>query len=33
MMFMEVFVEIMEGFDCDLNTAIQLYKRGTIWED
>jgi len=33
MMFMEVFTEIMEGFDCDLNTAIQLYKRGTVWED
>jgi len=24
---------IMEGFECDMNTAIQLYKRGTIWED
>lgn len=33
MMFMVVFEEIMEGFSCDLNTAMQLYKRGTIWED
>jgi hypothetical protein len=24
---------IMQGFDCDLNTAIQLYQRGTVWED
>jgi len=33
MMFMVAFEEIMEGFNCDLNTAIQLYQRGTIWED
>ena len=33
MMFMEAFECIMEGFDCDLNTAIQYYQRGTIWED
>lgn len=33
MMFMICFEEIMEGFGCDLNTAIQLYQRGTIWED
>tara|TARA_R100000935_G_scaffold8348_1_gene17606 strand:+ start:156 stop:341 length:186 start_codon:yes stop_codon:yes gene_type:complete len=33
MMFMAAFEEIMEGFGCDLNTAIQLYQRGTVWED
>ncbi len=33
MMFMIAFEEIMEGFGCDLNTAIQLYQRGTVWED
>jgi len=33
MLFMNHFKMIMEGFDCDLNTAIQLYQRGTIWED
>ena len=33
MMFMVAFEEIMDGFNCDLNTAIQLYQRGTIWED
>jgi hypothetical protein len=33
MMFIKHFEEIMEGFDCNLNTAIQLYKRGTVWED
>jgi len=33
MMFMVAFEEIMEGFGCDLNTAIQLYQRGTIWEE
>ena len=30
---MIAFEEIMDGFDCDLNTAIQLYQRGTVWED
>jgi hypothetical protein len=24
---------IMEGFDCDFNTAMQLYQRGTSWEN
>ena len=32
MMFMMHFTEIMEGFDCDFNTAMQLYQRGTVWE-
>jgi len=33
MTFMILFEEIMDGFNCDLNTAMQLYQRGTIWED
>jgi len=33
MMFMEHFFIIMEGFDCDFNTAVQLAQRGTTWED
>ena len=32
MMFMQVFEEIMEGYQCNLNTAIQMYQRGTVWE-
>jgi hypothetical protein len=33
MMFLNHFDEIMKGFKCDFNTAIQLYQRGTVWED
>jgi hypothetical protein len=33
MLFIAHLEEIMEGFSCDLNTAMQLYKRGTEWED
>jgi len=33
MMFIIHLKEIMIGFDCDFNTAMQLYKRGTTWED
>ncbi len=32
MMFMEVFEEIMEAYKCDLNQAMQMYQRGTVWE-
>ena len=32
MLFMEHFEEIMRGFNCDFNTAIKLYQRGTVWE-
>ena len=32
-MFLEHFKIIMEGFDCDFNTAMQLSARGTVWED
>jgi len=32
MQFMTIFEEIMESFGCDLNTAMQMYQRGTIWE-
>lgn len=33
MMIIEHLTMIMQGFECDMNTAMQLYKRGTIWED
>jgi hypothetical protein len=33
MMIIKHIESIMEGFDCDINTAMQLYKRGTVWED
>ena len=33
MMIIEHIQQIMDGFKCDLNTAMQLYKRGTVWED
>ena len=33
MMIIEHIQLIMESFDCNLNTAMQLYKRGTFWED
>jgi hypothetical protein len=32
-MFMIHFEEIMQGFKCDFNTAMQLHQRGTVWED
>ena len=32
-MFIKVFEEIMKGYGCSFNTAMQLYQRGTIWED
>jgi len=33
MMFMLIFEEIMQGYNCSLNTAMQMYQRGTVWED
>jgi len=30
---MNHFEEIMKGYKCSLNTAIQMYQRGTAWED
>lgn len=33
MMFMKIFEEIMQGYNCSLNTAMQMYQRGTVWED
>jgi len=32
-MFMEMFEEIMRAYDCSLNTAIQMYQKGTVWEE
>jgi hypothetical protein len=32
MTFMVIFEEIMEAYQCDLNTAMQMYQRGTTWE-
>ena len=32
-MFMKIFEEIMQGYNCSLNTAMQMYQRGTVWED
>ncbi len=33
MLFMDIFEEIMKGYKCSLNTAIQMYQRGTAWEE
>lgn len=33
MMFIEHFEEIMRSFGCDFNSAMQMYQRGTVWED
>ena len=33
MMFMKMFEEIMQEYNCSLNTAMQMYQRGTVWED
>lgn len=33
MMFMKHFEEIMQGYKCNFNTALQMYQRGTNWED
>lgn len=33
MMFMEMFEEIMRAYNCSLNTAIQMYQKGTVWEE
>ena len=33
MLFMKHFKIIMDAYDCDLNTAMQMYQRGTIWEE
>jgi hypothetical protein len=33
MLFMQMFEEIMEGYGCSLNTAMQMYQKGTVWED
>lgn len=33
MLFLKHFEEIMRGYKCDLNKAIQMYQRGTAWED
>ena len=30
---MKIFEEIMQGYNCSLNTAMQMYQRGTVWED
>lgn len=30
---MEMFEEIMRAYDCSLNTAIQMYQKGTVWEE
>jgi len=32
-MFMEMFEEIMRAYDCSLNKAIQMYQKGTVWEE
>lgn len=32
-MFMEMFEEIMRAYNCSLNTAIQMYQKGTVWEE
>lgn len=32
-MFITHFEEIMSGFGCSFNTAVQLAQRGTVWED
>ncbi len=33
MSFIEHFEVIMRGWPCDFNKAIQMYQRGTCWED
>lgn len=33
MLIIDHVISIMEGFDCDFNTAMQLYQRGTSWEN
>jgi hypothetical protein len=33
MLFMQMFEEIMRGYNCSLNTAMQMYQKGTVWED
>lgn len=30
---MEMFEEIMRAYNCSLNTAIQMYQKGTVWEE